>query len=214
MKIKRTETIGKYKIIRGIEDPSPNPVATEDEAFHHVTVAEYRAMSEAELERLFNQHTVYADPGSGGELIQDDIAADILSKLADLKKYEKLKDNLKILSDWRGVEFWYKTNGVWFKEKIDQIGVMPPDGFILPDALTEDHRREIAVQEEMNRLTSLTAEQRVKEKEGALKTLQAEALRRKEMAEIADEQFDAKAWYQTEAAKINAKYAEFQTPTN
>jgi hypothetical protein len=28
------------------------------------------------------------------------------------------------------------------------------------------------------------------------------------MAEIADEQFDAKAWYQAEAAKINAKYTD------
>jgi hypothetical protein len=29
------------------------------------------------------------------------------------------------------------------------------------------------------------------------------------MVEIADKQFDAKAWYQTEAAKINAKYPDF-----
>jgi hypothetical protein len=207
MKIKRTELIEEYKIIRDIEDPTPNPVATEDEAFHHVTVAEYKAMSEAELKELFNQFVVYAEPGPGGELIQDNVAKDILLKLAALEKHEKLQDNLEILPDWRGVEFWYKANGVWHKQKINQIGVMPPEGFILPDNLTEDHRLEIAAQEEMNRLTNLTAEQREKEKEGALKSLQAEALRRKEMAEIADEQFDAKTWYQAEAAKINAKYA-------
>jgi hypothetical protein len=208
MKIKRTESIGEYKIIRDIEDPTPNPVATEDEAFHHVTVAEYKAMSEAELKELFNQYVVYAEPGPDGELIQDNIAESILLKLAALKKHEKLRDNLAVLPDWRSVEFWHKANGVWYKQKINQIGVMPPDGFILPDELTPEQRAEIAVQEEINRLTNLTAEQRVKEKETVLKSLQAEALRRKEMAEIADEQFDAKAWYQTEAAKINAKYAE------
>ena len=60
MKIKRTEFVGEYQIIRGIEDSTPNPVATEDEAFHHVTVAEYRAMSEVELEKLFNQHIIDA----------------------------------------------------------------------------------------------------------------------------------------------------------
>jgi hypothetical protein len=209
MKTKRTVLIGEYKIILGVDDPTPNPVATEYEAFHHVTVAEYRAMSEAELKELFNQHIVYADPGPDGALIQDDIAEDILSKLAALNEHEKLQDSLEILSDWRGVEFWHKENGVWHKQKIDQIGVMPPNGFVLPDNLTEDYRREIAAQEEINRLTNLTAEQRAKEKESALKTLQAEALRQKEMAEIADEQFDAKAWYQMEAAKINAKYTDF-----
>jgi hypothetical protein len=209
MKTKRTESIGKYTIIRGSDDPTPNPVATEDEAFHHVTVAEYRAMSETELKELFNQHIVYADPGPGGTLIQDDIAEDILLKLTALNEHKKLQDNLEILPDWRGVEFWHKVNGAWNKQKIDQIGVMPPDGFILPDNLTEDHRREIAAQEEINRLTGLTAEQRAQEKDGALKALQAEALRQKEMAEISDEQFDAKAWYQTEAAKIKAKYTDF-----
>jgi hypothetical protein len=166
-------------------------------------------MSEAELKELFNQHIIWADPGPDGELIQDDLAEDILSKLTALNEHEKLQDNLEILSDWRGVEFWLKTNGVWLKQKIDQIGEMLPYGFIFPDDLTEDHRREIAAQEEIDRLTNLTAEQRLKEKEGALKALKAEALRQKEMAEIADEQFDAKAWYQTEAAKINAKYTEF-----
>jgi ClpP class serine protease len=209
MKTKRTELIGGYKIIQGIDDPTPNPVATEDEAYHHVTVAEYRAMSEAELKELFNQHIVYADPGLDGTLIQDSIAEDILSRLATLKEHEKLQDNLKILPDWRDVEFWHKANGVWRKQKINQLGDVPPNGFILPDALTEDHRREIAVQEEIDRLTGLTAEQRAQEKDGALKALKAEALRQKEMAEIADEQFDAKAWYQTEAAKINAKYTDF-----
>jgi ClpP class serine protease len=214
MKVKRTESIGEYKIIRDVEDPTPNPVATEDEAFHHVTVAEYRAMTEAELKELFNQYIIYADPGTDGELVQENVAEDILLKLTALNEHEKLQDNLEILPDWRGVEFWHKTNGVWSKQKIDQIGVLPPNGFILPDNLTEDYRREIAAQEEMNRLTNLTADQRAKEKETALKSLQAEALRRKEMAEIADEQFDAKAWYQTEAAKINEKYANFQAPTN
>jgi hypothetical protein len=209
MKTKRTESIGEYKIIRGIDNPTPNPVATEEEAFHHVTVAEYRAMSEAELKELFNQHIIYADPGPDGILIQDDIAEDILSKLAALTEHEKLQDNLEILPDWRGVEFWHKANEIWHKQKIDQIGVMPPNGFILPDALTEENRREITAQEEMNRLTNLTPEQRVKEKDDALKALKAEALRQKEMAEIADEQFDAKAWYQAEAAKISAKYTDF-----
>jgi hypothetical protein len=209
VKIKRIEFIGEYKIIRGIEDATPDPVATENEAFHHVTVAEYRAMSEAELEELFNQHIIYAAPGPDGVLILDDIAEDILSKLAALKEHEKLQDNLEILPDWRGVEFWHKANGIWSKQKINQIGVMPPNGFILSEDITEDYRREIAAQEEMDRLTNLTAEQRLTEKESALKALKAEALRQKEMAEIADEPFDAKAWYQTEAAKINAKYTEF-----
>jgi hypothetical protein len=209
LKLKRFEFIGEYKIILRIEDPTPNPVATETEAFHHVTVAEYRAMSEAELEKLFNQHIIYADPGPDGELIQDDMAKEILLTLAALEKHEKLQDNLEILSDWRGVEFWHKANGIWSKQRINQIGIAPPNGFVLPENITEDYRREIAAQEEMDRLTNLTAEQRAKEKEGALKTLKAEALRQKEMAEIADEPFDAKAWYQTEAAKINEKYAEF-----
>jgi hypothetical protein len=56
----------------------------------------------------------------------------------------------------------------------------------------------------MDRLTNLTAEQRAQEKEDALRALKAEVPRRKEMA---DEQFDVKTWYQTEAAKINTKYA-------
>jgi hypothetical protein len=209
VKIKRTESIGEYKIIQGISDPAPNPVATETEAFHHITVAEYRAMSEAELKELFSQHIVYADPGPDGELVQDDVAEDILSKLEALKQNEKLLDNLEILPDWRGVEYWHKTGEVWSKQKITQIGVIPPDGFILPDKLTTEHRREIAAQEEMDRLTKLTAEERAKEKENALNALKAEALRQKEMAEIADEPFDAKAWYQAEAAKVNAKYERF-----
>jgi hypothetical protein len=158
IKTKRTKSIGKYKIIRGIDDPTPNPVATEDEAFHHVTVAEYRAMSEEELKEPFNRHIVYADPRPEGVLIQNDVAENILSEITALNEHEKLQDNMEILPDWRGVEFWHKVDGVWYKQKIDKIGIMPPDGFILPDALTEDYHREIAAQEEMNRLTNLTAE--------------------------------------------------------
>jgi hypothetical protein len=209
MKIKRTESIGEYKIIRGIDDPVPNPVATEEEAFRHVTVAEYRAMSEEAIKELFNQHIVYANPGPGGAFVQDTEAEAILLKLADLDEHEKLQDNLEILPDWRGVEFWHKADEVWDKHKIDQIGIMPPDGFVLPDALSEEHRREIAIQEETGRIANLTAEQREKEKENALNALKAEALRQKEMAAIAEEQFDAKAWYQAEAAKISAKYTGF-----
>jgi hypothetical protein len=128
MKTKRTVLIGEYKIIQGVDDPTPNPVATEDEAFHHVTVAEYRAMSEAELKELFNQHIVYADPGPDGALIQDGVAEDILSKLAALNEHEKLQDSLEILPDWRGVEFWHKENGVWHKQKLTKSVLYRPMG--------------------------------------------------------------------------------------
>jgi hypothetical protein len=103
MKIKRTESIWEYKIIRGIEAPSPNPVATETEAFHHITVAEYRSMSEVELKELFSHYIIYADPGTDGVFVQDDEAEEILSKLASLNKNEKLLDSLEL----------FLTGGVW-----------------------------------------------------------------------------------------------------
>jgi hypothetical protein len=207
MKVVRTEMNGGYQIIRGIENPAPDPAATENEAFRHVTVAEYKTMSQEKIQELFNQHIMYSNLGPNARFVEDDEAGIILSKLTSLNEHEKLQANLEILPDWQGTEFWLKVNGIWGKQKIDCIGVMPPDGFILPDNLTEEYHREIAAQEEVNRLINLTAEQREEEKESALTALKVEALRQRDMAELVEEQFDAKAWYQAEAAKINAKYA-------
>jgi hypothetical protein len=47
-------------------------------------------------------------------------------------------------SDFRSSEYWQKTNGRWEKTKIMQIGIAVPDDAILPNALTDAQRSEIA----------------------------------------------------------------------
>ncbi|GHV42749.1 hypothetical protein AGMMS49546_22450 [Spirochaetia bacterium] len=89
--------------------------------------------------------------------------------------HEVLRDEGDAIIDYRGAEYWLKSDGIWGKGKILNIGVPVPADAVFPDALTKEQQDEINVQQEADRIKGLTPEKRVSESESALNAAKAEA---------------------------------------
>jgi hypothetical protein len=122
-------------------------------------------------------------------------------------KNRQLTDSLEYIPDFTGIEYLIKENGEWDKRIVEDAGIPLPEGSVLPDAMTPGQRDELQAQNERNRIASLSAKEKADEKVKSLASAKTEARVKKEEAEIADEAFDAKAWYQNRKAEIELKYA-------
>jgi hypothetical protein len=95
---------------------------------------------------------------------------------------------------------------VWEKRKIERLGETIPVGGVSEKDLSQVHRKEIADEKEVTRISDLTPEQRNQEKNDRLNAAKREATLLKSDADIAGEQFDAAGWFQTKKAEIETKY--------
>jgi hypothetical protein len=182
---------------------------------------------DAARDRMYAENPVYFDT-PGTRRMADEDAAPLEAKLAAIQeavkkheaenkdkekkppcveKYQRVTTDGEIVPDYRGVEYWRKSSGKWVKEKIEKVGITLPSGAKLTDALTPEIQAEISAQQEADRLAALTPEQKASEIEGRVNALKREAVLKKQDAEIADETFDAKAWFQAEKASVQQKYA-------
>jgi hypothetical protein len=162
---------------------------------------------EKKREALFMAAPVYFLPGPGAVQASDEEAAPLEAKFAALQEHEKLTLQGSVIPDCRGVEYWKKTGGKWVKAKIEDIGVSLPAGSVLPEALTEAQRSEIADQENAARIAALSPEKKAAEKQAALDALADEADRLERRARIQGGDFDAVAWYGEHKTSVEAKYA-------
>jgi hypothetical protein len=170
MKVKYTTQDGAYRIVTGIGDAAIDPEATK----HHIASLTTPEMTKQQIDQLFTAHAVYAKPGPGGELIDDAAGEAVREQLAAKGANRELLDSGGYVSNFRGVEYWVKQTGRWGKESVGEIGTAVPAGAVLPEGLTEEQRREIAGQEETDRVAALTPEERAGEQIAVIQAKLAE----------------------------------------
>jgi hypothetical protein len=221
MKTKYTERVEDYELIIMITDAVFNPEETRKNFESLVT----EEMTDDDVEILYrdNPDKIAYSPPTNGVLISDEEAVPLELKIEELRKkkdekdehgktnpragHERIANDGQTIPDWRGVSYWIKQDETWVHAAIEHIGVALPSGAVLQEELTPDQNNEIREQQEAARLAALTPDQKAAEKENALNTAKTTARIKKEEAEVADEEFNAKAWFQQRKAEIEAKYA-------
>ncbi|MDR1287993.1 MAG: hypothetical protein LBK08_10325 [Treponema sp.] len=213
----RKEARGKAALAREAEEAGNEAKAKQYAAEWHAAHARIPALEEElkplldayekKREALFMENPAYFLPGPGAVQASDEEAAPLEAKLAALKEHEKLTLEGEVIPDYRGVEYWQKTGGVWVKTKIEDIGIGLPGDAILPGSLSEAVLTEIAAQEEAARIAGLTPEQKAAGKQASLDALADEAARLEKRAQIQGNDFDAAAWYGEHKTAVEAKYA-------
>jgi hypothetical protein len=207
MKVKHFNCIDGYDVLDYISNPSADPEATKAAVLNKYPGVNLSLIGPGELRALFDECVVYSEPGPGAEYIEDAVAAIMVSKANALGEHKVLSaDGLVTISDYRGIEYWIKQSDRWNKVKIERLGVALPDLAILDKDVSTSQWNEIHAQMESDRIAALTHEERSLEAAAAIAAVKREAVLKKSEADIADEIFDAKVWFQEKKAEIKAKY--------
>lgn len=114
------------------------------------------------------------------------------------------------VKDRRGKRYYQKTGEKWTASDITALGIEPAATAIAEADLSESQRSEIAEQFEAERIAKLKTTDKVAEKTAVLDALAGQAQAMKGKLEImgdAEALAKAMAWYDTESAKTEAKYA-------
>ncbi|MDR3147767.1 MAG: hypothetical protein LBU00_05250 [Treponema sp.] len=205
MKALDLQMIDGYEIMSGVSTPAIDPEETR--ARIDLLLSEnpdLRTMSEDDL---YLKYAVPVHGTTNQRVVEDTVGKEFEALLSTLSEHEKILSSGTIIADWRGKEFWTKGQK-WEKRKIEHLGEsLPENGFFESD-LTAIQRTEIQQELEQERISKLTPEQKAQEKDGCLKAAKREASLLKSDADIAGEQFDAPAWFQTKKAEIEAKYSD------
>jgi len=203
MKVVHFEKLDGFEIIKFITDQPVDPLATLKATYPKIKTD----MSDAEVEAEFMANRVFANSGQNTKLLSEADAEKLQTKLDNLKDHQRLGLDGTVIPDYTGEEYWQLTKGKWAKGKIGGIGEALPKGAIFDKDISAEQRSEIAAQEEEARIKSLSPEEKAREKETRLAAAKREAVQLKNEAEIVDEEFDAKAWFQERKAEIEKIYA-------
>jgi hypothetical protein len=207
MKVKHFSSIDGYDVLNYISNPSVDPERTKAAVLTKYSGVNLFSINSSELKALFNECTVYSEPGPGTEYLEDTIAAEIEAKADTLGEHKiLLADGFTVIPDYRGVEYWIKQNDRWNKVKIERLGITLPDLAVLDKDMPTSSRNEINAQMESDRIAVLTYEERTLEADVAITAVKREAVLKKSEADIADEMFDARIYFQNKKAEIKAKY--------
>ena len=200
------EKIDGHTLIRGFDACPVNPAATTEAV--KAAIKNDPALAEVDLTTLYDTYAVYStNVGSGRKLLSEAEYAIHKSLFDALKEHQLLTEELEVIQDFRGAEYWQKANGRWGKHTIERLGETAPADAVLPDALTETQRSEIAAQNEAARISALEPDAKEAEKQARLDAAADEADRLSRRAEIQGKVFSAAAWYAEKRDEIEAKYA-------
>jgi len=202
---KRVKVIDGYEVVVGAGERTYDPQATAIYINKHFPKAR-----EGDLPGLYKEHKQYAPLQDDEIALPENICHLCEEKLKSLKDGEKLLSDDTIINDHRNKEYWIKNGGRWVKDKILELGVTLPKGAVPADDLScKDYqlqREEISLQEEQDRLSALTPEQKEKEAQAALDSLADEAARLEKRAQIQGKEFDPIVWYREGKQKLSSKY--------
>jgi hypothetical protein len=198
------QQIDEYEIVIGTQARHIDPERTKDAIAAALDIPPEGVFALEDFEDQIEDHAVYPDLLPGEHAIDAAAVANINGPLGD---HEARTFEGTIIPDWRGTEFFIKTDGRWDKEKVDHIGVSLPNGAILPDDLTADQRAEIVDQAEGDRIASLTADQRAAEMTARLEAAADEAVRLAQRAQIQGTPFNSSDYYDGKKDEIEKKYA-------
>jgi len=197
--------IDDKKIITSISDASADPEATKAEIAKRENIPLDQVLSLVNYEELFEKHKVYFRLRSEQFYMEDAEAEPLIQKNNGLNKNQKLLVDGGIIPDFTGTEYYIRINGKWEKRKIECIGEVPEGP--LQEELTPEQLEEIRTQEEQNRVSKMTEEQRTKAVQRELDALADEAARLEKRAQIQGNVFDPVVWYQERAAAVREKYS-------
>lgn len=165
-------------------------------------------MTEEDIENLFNENHVYSLVGPEAEIIDDEKGSQIKEKLDAKGVHQLLEDiSFQYVANNRGTEYLIKKTGRWTKEKIEDIGIDLPEGAIILEELTPEQKQEVSAQEEEERISALTPEEKATEKRNRLHALAREAINKEQEAAILEEPFDRMAWLQPQKQEIERLFA-------
>ncbi|MDR0641393.1 MAG: hypothetical protein LBG07_02935 [Treponema sp.] len=204
MKTKNIEIIDGYKIVVSISAPTIDPEETKNKINSILSLNPDIKETKTE-EDLYTENAVFYC-GPNQELVEDQEGSDLQTILNTLGDHKKLLSTGEKINDWRNTEYWVK-NQVWEKKKIEILGKTIPKNGILEENLNKAQREEMAEEKETRRISKLTPDEKVEEKQNRISALKREAVLLKNEADIVGEEFDAPAWFQTQKEQIEGKYA-------
>lgn len=159
---------------------------------------------QAKQQELILKHAVYFQPKEGEVIISTADAVKIENAMIAATVNNKFLDvNLKEICDNRGKTAWLKSGGKWSKREITKIGDEIKSGEIT------EINDEIIAQLEAERIASLSASDKVKEKESIIASLKTQAVQMRMGLEIQNDKDALKKsqdWYNSEVGKVEIKY--------
>jgi hypothetical protein len=203
--------IDGYKVVTQLCEWPINAEATRAKLNAEVDPENYKKLApeiyKRTMEELFFQKAVYLSLGENAvEATKKEFEA-LSPVFAALKTSERMTVSGDTIPDIRGTEYWKKVDGRWEKRKIEKIGVHLSADEYTQDSLGEEFQKEIAVQNEAERLAGLTDEAKVREKEAAIEAALTEVDTLERKARIRDIPFDAQKAFKEKVAEIESKYS-------
>jgi hypothetical protein len=207
MKCKDFQIIDGVKVVLSVRECNIDPQETKSAIAKSLRISIEETTLLHNFSELYYEYAVPLLPGDTTIVVSDEDGALTEKKLASLKKHERLTIEDVVILDWKGTQYHIKTGSIWKKEEIATIGKALPKGAILPDNLTQSQQSEIANQREVERIASLTLEQRAAEKKARLEATADETDRLSRRAQIQGINFDVATYYAEKRMEIEAKYA-------
>jgi hypothetical protein len=193
------------KIVSLIKEGAVDPEATKKAIAEKYGISIEKVIFLEDFPTVYEDNRVFFAPGSNEKILTDAEAMEFEQLFASLGEHEKLMLDKEIIPDYRGIEYWAQEENKWVKRKIEMLGVALAG--TLDKDLTTEQRAGIAAQQETDRISELSVEDKIKERDNHIASLKREAVLKSQEAEIAEEEFDAKAWFRSKRAEIEAKYA-------
>jgi hypothetical protein len=194
------QSINGYEVVLGLRDRTVDPEKTYNYIKNY-----FPALNPLECPEIFDEYPQYAQITENEKEVSGNTCAGLRAKIDALNEHEKLLSDGTIIPDYRGTEYWVKADK-WVKETIADMGISIPESGILDADLTQEQRVEIAAEQEEDRITKLTPEQREAEKQAHIDTIKREAALKKQEADLFGDDFDIAVW-QGKIAELQAKYA-------
>lgn len=157
---------------------------------------------------LVQQYAIYFEPRNQNEKI---ITAEQYHELisTELLPDQILCSDGSVIFDYSGKNIWQKISDRWERLELSPGEVMPGDAVLYSD-LSDEQRKEIAEQQENDRVAALTTEEKEAEKLILIENAanQAQQMRSKlEIQGIANALEQSQAWYSEQVKEIEKKYS-------
>jgi len=162
---------------------------------------------EAARAKLVVENAVYTHPRPGEDLVEDAEAAEMAARFTMRGAGQALLLTGEYIADLRGRDFWMPSP--WRHVVIEKLGEEIPAGAIITEQLTAGQLSDIATEQETQRISSLTPEQRDAEVARAKAAALTSAAQTRSELEIAGDTkalAKSQAQYAQALAEIDAKY--------
>lgn len=206
------QKVGNEKIVVGFSECLIDLQATKRAAEAagdtiHPVLPGTPASAKAKRLAIIQKHAVYFQPSPREKVVSNETWTELKEKHKARKEREVVTLEGRVLADHRGrIDHRRNKAGKLEQFTIEELGVVPAK-----ETLTESEAREYAEQLDAERIAGMKKADKDAEKAAIVDGLVTQAALMRSKAEIKGETAqkaltDATAWYQAEAAKVEAKY--------